>query len=102
MSESNGSEKKKKNNKTNNYVKTCRHGAVAANVFCRTAPGGFEYLDFSLSRAWKAPNGKEGYSQNFFSKNRESIHAAVDDACDYIDDAGGTAKESDSIAQVLV
>ena len=78
------STKKQKTEKTQNYVQTCRRGAVAPSVFRRTAPGGFEYLDFSLSRAWKTPNGKEGYSQNFFPKNREAIHTVVDQACELI------------------
>ena len=72
--------------KTSNYVRTFREGAVAANVFQRVAVGGFEYLDFSISRAWKTPGGKEGYSQNFFSRNRDSIHKVVDEACDFIAD----------------
>jgi hypothetical protein len=72
--------------KTNNYVRTFREGAVAANVFQRVAVGGFEYLDFSISRAWKTPGGKEGYSLNFFSKNRDAIHKVVDQACDFIAD----------------
>jgi hypothetical protein len=59
MTESNSSAKKTKTN--NNYVRTFRDGAVAANIFRRPAPGGFEYLDFSISRAWKTANGKEGY-----------------------------------------
>ena len=76
--------KQKKPEKTDNYVTTCRAGAVAANVFKRTAPGGFEYLDFSLSRAWKTANGKEGYSHNFFVKNCDAIHTVVDEACAFI------------------
>ena len=76
----------KKPSKTNTYVRTFREGAVAANVFQRTAPGGFEYLDFSISRAWTTPGGKEGYSQNFFSRNREAIQAVVDQACEFIED----------------
>jgi hypothetical protein len=84
MTESNGSAKKKSKTNHNNYVRTFRDGAVAANVFRRTAPGGFEYLDFSITRAWKVPSGKEGYSTNFFEKNREALHAVVDQACDFI------------------
>ena len=77
----------KKPSKSNtNYIRTFRDGAVAANVFQRVAPGGFEYLDFSISRAWKTPGGKEGYSLNFFSKNRDAIHKVVDQACDFIAD----------------
>lgn len=78
MSETNGDKSKKK---TSKYVKTFRNGAVAANVFARQAPGGFDYLDFGLSRAWKTPNGKEGYSQNFFAKNQEALHEVIDQAC---------------------
>ena len=82
MTESNGSAKKTKTN--NNYVRTFRDGAIAANIFRRTAPGGFEYLDFSISRAWKTTNGKEGYSANFFDNNRDAIHNVVDQACEFI------------------
>ena len=82
MSETNGSKKKKSKD---NYVKTFRKGAVGANVFRRVAPGGFEYLDFSLSRAWKSSGGKEGYSLQFFSRNREAIKTVVDRACDFIE-----------------
>jgi hypothetical protein len=83
MTESNGSAKKKAKT-NNNYVRTFREGAVAANVFQRTAPGGFEYLDFSISRAWKTQNGKEGYSANFFDNNRDAIHNVVNQACEFI------------------
>ena len=81
------SERKETKNKTKNaddYVKTFRCGAVAANVFSRQAPGGFEYLVFNLSRAWKTSNSKEGYSQNFFANNDEALHAVIDRACDFI------------------
>ena len=81
MSETNGDKSKRK---TNKYVKTFRNGAVAANVFSRQAPGGFEYLDFGLSRAWKTTNGKEGYSQNFFAKNQEAFHEVIAQACHFI------------------
>lgn len=82
MSEINGSKSKKKD--TSKYVKTFRNGAIAANVFARLAPGGFEYLDFGLSRAWKTTNGKDGYSQNFFAKNQDALHEVVDQACYFI------------------
>ena len=82
MSEINGSKSKKKD--TSKYVKTFRNGAIAANVFARLAPGGFEYLDFGLSRAWKTSNGKDGYSQNFFAKNQDALHEVIDQACYFI------------------
>ena len=81
----NNANKKKKSDHTSNYVKTFRQGSIAANVFQRTAPGGFEYLDFNLSRAWKTSGGKEGYSQQYFSRNRQALQVVVDEACDYID-----------------
>jgi hypothetical protein len=93
MSEPN--ETKKTVKKTNNYVKTFRCGAVAANIFVRQAPGGFEYLDFSLSRAWKTANGKEGYSQNFFAKSREPLHAVIDQACLFIQEQAAARGEGD-------
>lgn len=82
MSEINESKSKKKD--TSKYVKTFRNGAIAANVFARLAPGGFEYLDFGLSRAWKTTNGKDGYSQNFFAKNQDALHEVIDQACYFI------------------
>jgi hypothetical protein len=91
MTENNGA--KKKNEKPNNYVKTFRRGSIAANVFLRTAPGGFEYLDFCLSRAWKSTAEKEGYSQNFFSRNQRALHDVIDQACEFIDKAGQARSE---------
>jgi hypothetical protein len=98
MSETNGNKKNAK--QTRNYVKTFRDGAVAANVFARRAPGGFEYLDFSLSRAWKTSNDKEGYSQSFFANNCEALHVVIDQACEFVDQhnaAGCDAEESTTV-----
>jgi len=47
-------------------VKTIRRGAVAASIWKRQTPTGFEYLDFSLSRSWKLKSGeKEAFSKGF-------------------------------------
>ena len=93
MSETNTVKKTKPaENPNNSYVKTYRHGAIAANVFCRTAPGGLEYLDFSLSRSWKTSTDKEGYSQRFFAKNRDAMKLVIDDACDFIAESSTTSK----------
>jgi hypothetical protein len=79
------SEPKPKKAKPDNYVRTFRHGAIAANIFRRQSSSGFEYLDFSLSRSWKTKqSGKEGYSANFFDKNAEDLHAAINDATAFI------------------
>jgi len=93
MSETNPIKKTKSTDNSNNsYVRTFRHGAIAANVFCRTAPGGLEYLDFSLSRSWKTNTDKEGYSQRFFAKNRDAMKLVIDDACEFIAESSTTAK----------
>jgi hypothetical protein len=84
MTDNNGN-KKKKTEQSSNYLKTFRQGAIAANVFQRTAPGGFEYLDFTLSRAWKTAGGKEGYSQTFFSRNCAALQIVIEQACDFIE-----------------
>ena len=78
-------EPKKKTDKSESYVRTFRHGAVAANVFHRESPSGFAYLDFSLSRSWKNnQSGKEGYSLSFFERNEDDLHAAIRDAAAFI------------------
>lgn len=62
-----------------------RSGAIAASIWRRQTPTGFEYLDFSLSRSWKLKNGeREGYSQNFFEKHAETLAAVVQAAAEYI------------------
>jgi len=86
MNDSNGGKAKKSD--SNRYIKTFRNGAVAANIFARQAPGGFDYLDFGLSRAWKTKNGKDGYSQNFFAKNRDALLDVIDRACQFIESQG--------------
>lgn len=66
-------------------VKTIRHGAVAASIWKRQAPSGFEYYDFSLSRSWKTNStGREGYSPNFFAGNIEELHATIAEAASWI------------------
>lgn len=74
--------------KTKPHIKpevTLRRGAVAASVWKRQAPSGFEYFDFSLSRAWKAKSsGREGYSLNFFGDNYEQLNIVIKEASDWI------------------
>lgn len=73
-----------KNDQSSTYVKTFRRGAIAANVFRRTTSGGTEYMNFSVSRAWKTKAGNEGYSQNLFANNRDAVIEVVNEACDFI------------------
>ena len=74
--------------KTKNEMKpeiTIRRGAVAASIWKRQAPSGFEYYDFSLSRAWKAKSsGRDGYSPNFFADNEEQLSVVVKEASGWI------------------
>ena len=66
-------------------AKTVRRGAIAASIWKRMAPSGFEYYDFSLSRSWKSKtSGKEGYSPNFFSGNETEIMEVVQEASSWI------------------
>ena len=66
---------------------TVRHGAVAANIWERQSQTGFTYYEYSLSRSWKSSNsGKEGYSQNYYSRNQEQIIACIQDATKFIDE----------------
>lgn len=66
-------------------VKVFRVGAIAASVWQRQTPTGFEYLDFSLSRSWKLKSGeKEGYSTSFFHNNEEALAEVVKEACGFI------------------
>jgi len=64
---------------------TIRRGAVAASIWKRQAPSGFEYFDFSLSRAWKAKSsGRDGYSLNFFCYNEEQLGVIIKEASSWI------------------
>ena len=66
-------------------IKTVRKGAIAASIWKRQGPNGFEYFDFSLSRSWKAKStGKEGYSPNFFHKNASELTQVVTEAASWI------------------
>ena len=66
-------------------LKVIRRGAIAASIWRRQTPTGFEYLDFSLSRSWKLKSGeREGYSQSFFEGNEEAIADVVSEACAFI------------------
>lgn len=68
-------------------VKTIRQGAIAASIWRRQSPSGFEYFDFSLSRSWITKNrAKEGYSPNFFCENLESLVSVIQEAAIWIAD----------------
>lgn len=82
---SNTKSKEKAQNGKTDPIKTIRNGAIAASIWKRQTPTGFEYLDFSLSRSWKMKSGeKQGYSQSFFEKNEEALVDVITQVCDYI------------------
>ena len=75
----------KKKRETQKPLKTFRVGAIAANVWKRQTPTGFEYLDFSLSRSWKLKSGeKEGYSTSFFHNNEDALVDVIEQAAAFI------------------
>ena len=75
----------KKKRETQKPLKTFRVGAIAASVWQRQTPTGFEYLDFSLSRSWKLKSGeKEGYSTSFFHNNEEALVDVIKQASAFI------------------
>ena len=75
----------KKKRETQKPLKTFRVGAIAASVWQRQTPTGFEYLDFSLSRSWKLKSGqKEGYSTSFFHNNQEALVEVIQQAAAFI------------------
>ncbi len=92
MNEQNENEKPKSNKKASpepidkgQPVIVIRHGAVAASVWKRQSPSGYAYYDFSLSRSWKSlSTEKAGYSQNFFTRNKEALQSCVVDAIAWI------------------
>jgi len=68
-------------------VKMIRQGAVAASIWKRQSPSGFEYFDFSLSRSWKSKGtDREGYSPNFFARSEEDLISVVKGATSWIAD----------------
>ena len=74
-----------KKKSTQKPLKTFRVGAIAANVWQRQTPTGFEYLDFSLSRSWKLKSGeKEGYSTSFFHNNEDALIEVIEQATAFI------------------
>jgi hypothetical protein len=66
-------------------AKVIRQGAIAASIWLRSAPTGFPYYDFTVSRSWKSLAGeKTGYSQNFFDRNKAELMQVIESACNWI------------------
>lgn len=82
----------------NQPVKVIRHGAIAASIWQRQAQSGYEYFDFTLSRAWKSQTGdKAGYSQSFFEANRDALVKCVEEAVAFIE-ANKATDQPDQLA----
>jgi len=68
-------------------VHIVRRGAIAASIWQRQTQTGFAYHEFTLSRSWKSKSGdREGYSQNFFSRNAPELVEVIDQASQWIGD----------------
>lgn len=66
-------------------IHTIREGSVAASIWRRMSPAGYEYFDFSLGRSWKSlSSGGTGNSRNFFSRNQSELIKVVQEACRWI------------------
>ncbi|MDA7979484.1 MAG: hypothetical protein MPJ50_12030 [Pirellulales bacterium] len=85
MNDNANSKAKSSDQRNQKPLKVIRVGAIAASIWRRQTPTGFEYLDFSLSRSWKLKSGeKEGYSQNFFENNEEALVEVIAEASRFI------------------
>lgn len=66
-------------------VHTIRQGAVAASIWRRMSPAGYEYFDYSLARSWQSKSsGNTGYSRNFFSRNQTELIKVIEEASRWI------------------
>jgi hypothetical protein len=80
-------EMKKKKQATEIPVHVIRQGGVAASIWQRCSPAGFEYFDYSLTRSWKSKSsGSIGYSKNFFVRNQQELISVIQQASQWIMD----------------
>jgi len=76
-------------------VHIVRRGAIAASIWQRQTQTGFAYHEFTLSRSWKSKSGdREGYSQNFFSRNAPELLEVIDQASQWIGEQEQAAAEA--------
>ena len=72
---------------------TFRDGAIGLSIWERSGSKG-PYFEFTLSRSFKAKDGKTGYSTSFRAYDAQSIHTVIDLAAEYIRGrSNGTAEE---------
>lgn len=66
------------------FVTTYEIGCRPQGKSSSRTPDGHLYLDFEISRAWKA-GSREGYSPRFYARNRDGIKEVADMAADWIE-----------------
>lgn len=62
----------------NSPVQTVRAGAIGGSIWRSET----DNIGITLSRAWKAEDGRSGHSKTFYAGNRKQLHEVVDQACD--------------------
>lgn len=67
-------------------VESAENPDVGARVARREFPDGGQELVFALERAWQW-KGREGFTCYFTAEHRAALHEAVDEVCDYLEDA---------------
>lgn len=66
-------------------VHTIHEGDIAASIWRRMSPAGYEYFDYSLHRSWKSlSTANTVSSKNFFAKNQTEIIKVVSEATCWI------------------
>ena len=63
---------------TNKPVQTVRAGAIGGSIWRSET----DHIGITLSRSWKADDGRSGHSKTFYAGNRKQLHEVVDQACD--------------------
>jgi hypothetical protein len=88
-------EQKSKKKLAETPVHTIREGDVAASIWRRMSPAGYEYCDFSLGRSWKSlSTDSTGSSKNFFAKHHDEIVKVVAEATRWIAEREATNRQT--------
>lgn len=88
-------EPKNKKKPVETPVHMIREGDVAASIWRRMSPAGYEYFDFSLCRSWKSlSTASTGSSKNFFAKNQDEIIKVVAQASRWIAEREATNRQT--------
>jgi hypothetical protein len=60
--------------------------AIAVSIWLESAPDGFTYLDYTVSRSWKNKAGNTGYSSKFFARNKGALIDLVEQATAWMEE----------------